>query len=79
MDFIANIINLGHYPTASVLNGDRSGDRARLLPVLCYSEQQNLQNSEAVRKLFWGALINSNQRQQKLAGFPDILKNWHAD
>lgn len=30
------------------------GDRARLVPVLCYSEQENLQNSDAVRKLFWG-------------------------
>lgn len=31
-----------------------SGTRARLVPVLCYSEQENLQNSDAVRKLFWG-------------------------
>lgn len=30
------------------------GDRARLVPVLCYSEQKNLQNSDAVRQLFWG-------------------------
>lgn len=30
------------------------GDKPRLVPVLCYSEQPNMQNSEAVRKLFWG-------------------------
>ncbi|MFT5351607.1 MAG: hypothetical protein ACI9MF_002430 [Gammaproteobacteria bacterium] len=31
-----------------------SGDRARLVPVLCYSEQPDVVNSESVRKLFWG-------------------------
>lgn len=31
-----------------------SGKRPRLVPVLCYSEQEDLKNSEAVRKLFWG-------------------------
>ena len=30
------------------------GARPRLVPVLCYSETPNLQNSETVRKLFWG-------------------------
>ena len=30
------------------------GTRPRLVPVLCYSEQQDLKNSAAVRKLFWG-------------------------
>jgi len=35
-----------------------SGDRPRLVPVLCYSEQANLQNSESVRKLFWGRTGN---------------------
>ena len=30
------------------------GQRARLVPVLCYSEAPNESNSEAVRKLFWG-------------------------
>ena len=30
------------------------GKRSRLVPVLCYSEQANKQNSESVRKLFWG-------------------------
>lgn len=30
------------------------GDKARLVPVLCYSEAPNVVNSEAVRKLFWG-------------------------
>ncbi len=31
-----------------------SGDRARLVPVLCYSEAPDVVNSESVRKLFWG-------------------------
>ena len=31
-----------------------SGKRARLVPVLCYSEAPNVVNSESVRKLFWG-------------------------
>ena len=35
-----------------------SGDRPRLVPVLCYSEQEDLKNSEAVRKLFWGRTSN---------------------
>lgn len=30
------------------------GKRPRLVPVLCYSEDPNLVNSESVRKLFWG-------------------------
>jgi len=33
-----------------------SGDRARLVPVLCYSEEPDKVNSEAVRKLFWGRI-----------------------
>lgn len=35
-----------------------SGDRPRLVPVLCYSEQKDLKNSEIVRKLFWGRTGN---------------------
>jgi hypothetical protein len=31
-----------------------SGDKLRLVPVLCYSERQNEQNSETVRNMFWG-------------------------
>lgn len=31
-----------------------SGDRARLVPVLCYSEAPDVVNSDSVRKLFWG-------------------------
>lgn len=31
-----------------------AGPRPRLVPVLCYSEVADLQNSEEVRKLFWG-------------------------
>ncbi len=30
------------------------GKRPRLVPVICYSESPGMQNSEAVRKLFWG-------------------------
>jgi hypothetical protein len=30
------------------------GDTPRLVSILCYAEQPNLVNSEAVRKLFWG-------------------------
>ena len=30
------------------------GTRPRLVPVLCYAEKPNLQNSETVRRLFWG-------------------------
>ena len=30
------------------------GERPRLVPVLCYSVEPDLKNSEAVRKLFWG-------------------------
>jgi len=30
------------------------GSRPRLVPVLCYSEIPDLENSESVRKLFWG-------------------------
>ena len=30
------------------------GNRPRLVPVLCYSEQPGMVNSESVRKLFWG-------------------------
>jgi hypothetical protein len=38
-----------------------SGKRPRLVPVLCYSEQQNQKNSEAVRKLFLGRTGNEAQ------------------
>ena len=38
-----------------------TGDRPRLVPVLCYSEQQDLKNSEAVRKLFWGRTGNEGE------------------
>ena len=31
-----------------------TGQRARLVPVLCYSEKPDVVNSESVRKLFWG-------------------------
>ncbi|MFV2031124.1 MAG: hypothetical protein ACC663_01400 [Gammaproteobacteria bacterium] len=34
------------------------GNRPRLVPILCYSEQPDLKNSESVRKLFWGRTGN---------------------
>lgn len=34
------------------------GAQPRLVPVLCYSEQPGLKNSESVRKLFWGRTGN---------------------
>ena len=30
------------------------GGQPRLVPVLCYSEQPGMMNSESVRNLFWG-------------------------
>ena len=30
------------------------GSRPRLVPVLCYAESPDMENSESVRKLFWG-------------------------
>lgn len=38
-----------------------SGERARLVPVLCYAEDPNLMNSESVRQLFWGRSGNESQ------------------
>ena len=38
-----------------------SGERPRLVPVLCYAEEPNLVNSESVRKLFWGRTGNESQ------------------
>ncbi len=37
------------------------GERPRLVPVLCYSEQPDLMNSESVRKLFWGRTGNEGK------------------
>ena len=34
------------------------GSRARLVPVLCYSERPDLTNSDSVRMLFWGRTGN---------------------
>ena len=39
-----------------------SGKRPRLVPVLCYSEQEDLKNSAAGRKLFWGRSGNEEAR-----------------
>ena len=36
------------------------GKRPRLVPVMCFSEQENLKNSETVRKLFWGRTGNES-------------------
>ena len=38
-----------------------TGDSPRLVPVLCYSEQEDQKNSAAVRKLFWGRTGNEAQ------------------
>ena len=38
-----------------------SGERPRLVPVLCYAEEPNLVNSESVRQLFWGRTHNDSQ------------------
>jgi hypothetical protein len=37
------------------------GKRPRLVPVLCFAEQDDLQNSESVRKLFWGRTGNESR------------------
>lgn len=48
-----------------------SGNRARLVPVLCYAEEPDLVNSESVRKLFWGRSgastnsINASQQARR--------------
>jgi len=38
-----------------------NGNRPRLVPVLCFAEQEGLQNSESVRKLFWGRTGNESE------------------
>lgn len=38
-----------------------SGNRARLVPVLCYAEDPDLVNSESVRQLFWGRSASESQ------------------
>lgn len=38
-----------------------SGNRARLVPVLCYAEEPNLVNSKSVRQLFWGRSGHDSQ------------------
>lgn len=42
-----------------------NGNRARLVPVLCYAEQPDLVNSASVRQLFWG---RSGAESQTTAG-----------
>jgi len=37
------------------------GKRPRLVPVLCFAEQEDAKNSEAVRELFWGRTGNENE------------------
>lgn len=45
-----------------------SGERPRLVPVLCFSEKSNMENSESVRKLFWGrAGPDTNASHEKVA------------
>ncbi len=42
-----------------------TGDKARLVPVLCYAEDPTVVNSESVRQLFWG---RSGKDAQPTAG-----------
>jgi hypothetical protein len=45
-----------------------SGERPRLVPVLCFSEEPKIENSESVRKLFWGrAGPDTNSSHAKVA------------
>ncbi len=44
------------------------GKRPRLVPVICYSESPGMQNSERVRKLFWG---RSNPGDPLVCGLPE--------
>ena len=45
-----------------------SGRRPRLVPVICYSESPGMQNSEAVRRLFWG---RANPGDPLICGLPE--------
>ena len=38
-----------------------TGDKARLVPVLCYAETPGLINSDSVRKLFWGRVGSESE------------------
>jgi hypothetical protein len=58
-----NVVKLPFTPGTLLIFGGRqtlhrvttvSGEQPRLVPVLCYSETPGKQNSESVRKLFWG-------------------------
>jgi len=44
------------------------GKRPRLVPVICYAESPGMQNSEAVRKLFWG---RANPGDPLVCGLPE--------
>lgn len=44
-----------------------AGNKARLVPVLCYSEAPDVVNSESVRKLFWG---RTGPEDQTVAAIP---------
>ena len=59
----SRVVNLPFTPGTLLVFGGRqtlhrvcrvSGDRPRLVPVLCYSEMPDACNSESVRELFWG-------------------------
>ena len=58
-----NVVTLPFTPGTLLIFGGRQtlhrvtevrGAKPRLVPVLCYAEQPGMQNSETVRKLFWG-------------------------
>ncbi len=58
-----DVVKLAFTPGTLLIFGGREtlhrvtkvhGTRPRLVPVFCYSEQPGMENSESVRKLFWG-------------------------
>jgi hypothetical protein len=58
-----NVVKLPFTPGTLLIFGGRQtlhrvtrirGEKPRLVPVLCYSETPGMENSESVRKLFWG-------------------------
>ncbi len=71
-----NVLTLPFTPGALLIFGGKQslhrvapilGKRPRLVPVLCYAEQPGMQNSESVRKLFWG---RTGPDPDALAGLP---------
>lgn len=73
----SEVVKLPFMPATLLIFGGRqtlhrvsriSGERPRLVPVLCFSEKPKMQNSESVRKLFWGrAGPDTNSSHEKVA------------